>query len=65
MDGLMEYYDDELLQVALEDILYFAGVDTISVDNYNSIVKTMVNYAHAKVLEDKLDQVDEYIKKVM
>ena len=65
MDGLMVYYDDELLQDALEDILYYTGFDSISVDDYNGIVKTLVNYAHAKVLEEKLDQVDEYIKKVM
>lgn len=65
MDGLMVYYDDELLQDALEDILYYTGLDSISVDDYNGIVKTLVNYAHAKVLEEKLDQVDEYIKKVM
>ena len=65
MDGLMVYYDDELLQDALEDILYYTGLDSISVDDYNGIVKTLVNYAHAKILEEKLDQVDEYIKKVM
>lgn len=65
MDGLMLFYDDELLQDALEDILYYTGLDSISVDDYNGIVKTLVNYAHAKILEEKLDQVDEYIKKVM
>ena len=65
MDGMLEYIDDALLQEALDDILYYTGLEYISVDDYNGIVKTLINFGHAKVLEDKLDQVDEYISKVM